>query len=45
MVVEDWERVNEDGRIPDKIDTECGTGMSEQSANGNNGGSDRAYAK
>ena len=45
MVVEDWEQVNEDGRIPDTTDTECGTGMSEQSANGNNGGSDRAYAK
>ena len=45
MVVEDWERVNEARRIPDKIDTECGTGMSEQSANGNNGGSDWAYAK
>ena len=45
MVVEDWERVNEDGRIPNKIDMECGTGMREQSANRNNGGSDRAYAK
>ena len=45
MVVEDWERVNDDGRIPDKTDTECGTGMSEQSANGNNGRSDQVYTK
>ena len=45
MVVEDRERVKEDGRIPDKADTGCGTGMSDRSANGNNGESDQWYAK